>query len=155
MHRFTALMIAAVLAAFLCGCSQGESEEPAAPQETEASDGRISATADTVFGYPDTKASESGSGETIGTVAVFHAKSSDCTRESLELWCNQYVRWGLDDWCVVEFSDKPGYGVYASGAIVDVGVRFDSDYTVADDSEADSYIFNEKDASEPGELVAM
>ena len=161
MNRIVASLFAAALAVSLCACSSGApaasspSSASAASSAESASADRVSATADTVFGFPEQYDVKSGSGESLGTVAVFSAASSDCSPENLQLWCNQYVRWGLDEWCVVEFTDKPGYGVYASGAIVDVGVALAPDYSVADDSGADSYVFKEGDTVEDGTLVPL
>ena len=155
-ESFAALAVAGVLA--VCGCSSGapaSSSPEASPSSVAASAERTSVTADTVFGFPEQYEVETGSGETFGTVAVFSAPSSDCTPGNLELWCNQYVRWGLDEWCVVEYSDKPGFGVYASGSVVDVGVELASDFSVADDSDAESYVFKEGDAVEDGTLVPL
>lgn len=159
MRKFAIAVFAAALAVALCGCSSAApssasldpSSSPAS-SASESSQGRTSATADTVFGFPDQYDVKSGSGESIGTVAVFRAASSDCTHENLELWCNQYVRWGIDNWAVVEYSDSPGFGVYASGAIVEVGVSLASDYSIAGDSGATLYVFSAPDAIADGQL---
>ena len=159
MRSIVVFMFAVALAASLCACSSGapaaSSPSSASAASSSASAGRVSATADTVFGFPEQYDVSSGSGESIGTVAVFSAASSDCSPENLELWCNQYVRWGLDEWCVVEYSDKPGFGVYASGSVVDAGVALAPDYSVADDSGAESYVFKEGAPEEDGTLVPL
>ena len=116
---------------------------------------RVSATADTVFGFPEQMEVKSGSGEPIGTVAVFRAASSECSAENLELWCNQYLRWGLDNWAVVEYTDKPGYGVYGSGDMVEVGVSLAPDYSMANDSDAVLYVFSADDVVSDGHLAKI
>lgn len=149
------LIVPALLAALvLCGCSSAPSSS--APSSTSeappSSASRVSATADTVFGFPEQIEVKSGSGEPIGTVAVFSAASSDCTVENLELWCNQYLRWGLDNWAVIEYSDKPGHGVYGSGDMVEVGVSLASDYSLGDDSDAVLYVFSADNVASDGHL---
>ena len=144
----------------LGGCS---SAPPSSAPESSASASsasassasRVSATADTVFGFPEQMEVKSGSGEPIGTVAVFRAASSECSAENLELWCNQYLRWGLDNWAVVEYTDKPGYGVYGSGDMVEVGVSLAPDYSMANDSDAVLYVFSADDVVSDGHLAKI
>ena len=149
------ILIPALLAALvLCGCSAAPSSSAPAPESSgsASSASRVSATADTVFGFPEQIEAESGSGEPIGTVAVFHAASSECSAENLELWCNQYLRWGLDSWAVIEYTDKPGHGVYGSGEMVEVGVSLAPDYSMSDDSDAVLYVFSADDVVSDGHL---
>lgn len=160
MSKSAVLLTAGLIAACLCGCSQGEPAKPAVEsspiaEAQEAETGTAGATAHTVFGVPEQIELDSGSGEALGTVAVFRASSDECTPENIELWCNQYVRWGLDNWCVVEYTDRPGYGVYASGAIVETGVELASDYSLADDSDAEFYVFDGDDPAEDGTLSLL
>lgn len=166
MNRIAAFLFIAVLVVALCGCSSSAAVPETAPTPAPVdvveptsvdagSDGPSKATADTVFGYPEQFESASGSGETLGTVGVFSAPSSECTLENVEKWCNQYVRWGIDDWCVVKYSDKPGFGVYASGSIVEIGVELAPDYSLVDDSEAEFYVFSADDVTEDGKLSRM
>lgn len=159
MRKFAIAVFAAALAVALCGCSSAapssaapEPSSASASSASESSHGRTSATADTVFGFPEQYDVKSGSGESIGTVAVFRAASSDCSVENLELWCNQYLRWGLDNWAVIEFTDRPGYGVYGNGPIVEVGVALDADYSLAGDSDATFYVFSADDVAVDGHL---
>lgn len=160
MNKLALALFAAALAVALCGCSSHASTSSAPSADStsassasaESSDGRTSATADTVFGFPEQFDVKSGSGESIGTVAVFRAASSDCSVENLELWCNQYLRWGLDNWAVIEFTDRPGYGVYGNGPIVEVGVALNADYSLADDSDAAFYVFDADDVAVDGHL---
>ena len=154
---FAAITI--LFAVSLAGCSSGAastksaSASSAVSSSSSHSSDRITATADTVFGFCEQYEVKSGSGNSIGTVSVFKANSADCTQENLELWCNQYVRWGIDNWGVVEFTDKPGYGVYASGSIVESGVALAPDYSIADDSNAEFYVFNGDDVTKNGTLT--
>lgn len=168
MSRFTASLFAIALAVALCGCSSAasssaepSSDSPSAPSASaeivsaESSAGYTSATADTVFGFPEQFDVKSGSGESIGTVAVFRASSADCTVENLELWCNQYLRWGLDNWAVIEYTDKPGFGVYGNDPMVEVGVALAADYSLADDSDAAFYVFGADDVNVDGHLTEV
>lgn len=132
--------------------SSSSAQVSSSSSSAESPQDRTSATADTVFGFPEQFNVKSGSGNSIGTVAVFSAASSDCTVENLELWCNQYLRWGLDNWAVIEYSDKPGYGVYGSGDMVEVGVSLASDYSLDDDSDAVFYVFSAPDVTSDGHL---
>lgn len=157
MNKFAVSVSAAALAIALFGCSpaapsSAPSEPSTSPSASASIQGRTSATADTVFGFPEQFEAKSGSGEKVGTVAVFRAASSDCSVENLELWCNQYLRWGLDNWAVVEFTDRPGFGVYANGPVVEVGVSLNPDYSLADDSSAAFYVFGADDVSVDGHL---
>lgn len=121
-------------------------------EETGSSPNHTSVTADTVFGYPTQYEVNSGSGSDIGTVAVFSASSSDCTAGNLETWCNQYVRWGLDNWCVIEYTDKPGLGVYANETMVIADVGIGEDYALEDDPGAKMYTFDAEDVFVDGVL---
>ena len=158
MRRLLVPVLLAVLV--LGGCS---SAPPSSAPESSASASsasassasRVSATADTVFGFPEQMEVKSGSGEPIGTVAVFRAASSECSAENLELWCNQYLRWGLDNWAVVEYTDKPGYGVYGSGDMVEVGVSLAPGYSMADYSDAILYVFSADDVVSDGHLAKI
>ena len=145
------VMLAAI---FLCGCSSvPSSSAPSPSSEAPASSAsRVSATADTVFGFPEQIEVKSGSGDSIGTVAVFRAARSECSAENLELWCNQYLRWDMDNWAVIEYTDEPGHGVYGSGSIVEVDVSLASDYSLDDDSGATLYIFSAEDPASDGKL---
>lgn len=167
---FVAIASIVFASLLIFGCSEQPSRQSADPDDMESpeqsivessqtepealpsDDGMPHATADTVFGYPRLKEVKSGSGDDIGTVAVFSASSDECTPENLEKWCNQYVRWGMDNWCVVSYSDSPGYGVYASGAILEKDVKLASDYSLDDDSEAVFYVFSANDPTELGTL---
>lgn len=164
MSKIISLLASLALIAMMAGCASSSATSSA--KESKSSVSSISAavssssdstktgvTADTVFGYPEQKKASSGSGSNIGTIAVFHADSSDCTIENLETWCNQYVRWGLDNWCVILYTDKPGYGVYANESFVDANVEIDNDYMEGDDSEATFYIFSSDDVISDGKLT--
>lgn len=163
MRKFTVSLIAIVFVFSLCACSTtayssssaAASSSSAISAKHSASTSRVPATPDTVFGSAKQYEVKSGSGEPIGTVSVFSASSADCTLENIELWCNQYVRIGVDNWSVVEFSDKPGQGIYASGSIVEVGIDLAPDYSIADDSSADFYVFSAEDVTKNGKLVPM
>lgn len=164
MRKFIVSLIAVAFVFLLCACSSASpassstttaSSSSAVSTSHSASSDRMSTTANTVFGYGEQYEVKSGSGEPTGTVSVFSAKSSDCTLENIELWCNQYVRAGVDNWCVVQYSDKLGHGIYASGSIVEVGVDLASDYSIADDSSAEFYVFSADDITQNGKLVPM
>lgn len=135
-----AIVVASCLAlAFALGCSNvQQGDEPDAVQ-ADASPQTEDAAAETVFGSPDLKISRSGSGEALGTVAVFYAPQDECTHENLDLWYEQYVKDSVDDWCIVKYEERPYFGVYALGDMMEIGVRFDSDNMLADDSEAEMY----------------
>ena len=148
---------AVMISALMFGCSKQE-EPKEAEQETEQTgaatveepaDDRPHATANTVFGFPEQV--DAG----VGTVAVFQASSDECTRENLETWCNQYVRWGVDAWCVIEYTDRPGYGVYAIANMVEANVQLDSDYMLSDDSEETVYVFDGDNPEEYGTLTEL
>ena len=160
---FFAIVCAVMASALMFGCSgpakQADetkpADEPAAIEqepEEDVADDAPHATANTVFGLPDQQPVSSGSGGNLGTVAVFSASSDECTRENLETWCNQYVRWGLDNWCVIEYTDRPGYGVYAMGDLIEADVQLDADHMLVDDSEETAYIFSGDNPAELGTL---
>lgn len=160
MRKLFLLAAGVVMAsALMFGCSgnaQQKQDDPkesvhgeAEQNETVHDDGRPHATANTVFGFPEQV--DAG----VGTVAVFQASSDECTKENLETWCNQYVRWDLDAWCVIKYTDKPGYGVYAIPNLVEANVQLDSDYMLADDSEETAYVFDGDDPAKNGTLSEM
>lgn len=124
--------------AMLFGCSSPQKQESQA-EESEQSVATLYEAPETVFGKPDLKLVKSGSGKTIGTVAVFYASSEECTHENLDLWYEQYVKDTSDNWCVLKYTESPYHGVYALGDMMEVGVKFDSDNMVDDDSEAEVY----------------
>ena len=160
MKRFICVLVSLGLDAVLGGCAQssgGASESQpsdsgsSAIVETSSSDvsDPVSdeyALPETVFGIPERVISKNGSGQMIGLCAVFHADSTDCTDESLATWFDEYVRFSAEDWCVVVFGDKPGYGIYANNEMVDANVRIeensDGTYSESDDSEAVFYVFS-------------
>ena len=163
--KIASLLAAAMILVVMAGCASGSTSSPSKPLPSSSSDVAVSepssdrsytgATADTVFGFPEQFDVKSGSGDSIGTVAVFRAASSDCTVENLELWCNQYLRWGLDNWAVIEYTDKPGFGVYGNDPMVEVGVALASDYSLADDSDAAFYVFGADDVTVDGHLTEV
>ncbi len=167
MNRFAATIAICVLAFLFTGCSSATTlHSSAASSSTGASiaastmslsssatSDRVSAAADTVFGFPEQVKTSSGSGSNIGTVGVFYAHSSECTDENLEKWFNQYVRWGLDNWCVIMYTDQPGFGVYANSTYAEANVPIGSDYMLGDDSDAVFYVFSSDDALLDGVLV--
>lgn len=167
MSKRIVVAFAVVLALALCACSSGTSSagqqassaqassQAAQSASSEAQVSRTSVTADTVFGYATAYDVKGANGQKLGTVGVFSAKLSDCTVENLEKWCNQCVRWGIYSWCVVKYSDKPGYGVHATENMVDVGVKIAADYSVEDDSEAESYVFSADSVVQDGHLAKM
>lgn len=161
MRKTAALLLAATVV--LGGCSSAAPSTPSTSSADTASSSenveeasntlsRTSATADTVFGYPTQYEVKSGSGSDIGTVAVFSASSSDCTVENLELWCNQYVRWEADNWCVIEYTDKPGLGVYANATLIIVDARIADDYSLEGDEGSKMYVFEAEDVIVDGSL---
>ena len=161
MRKLAVVLFAVAFSVFLVGCSSQAATSSTASRASSTSasastsvdtSSRPTATADTVFGFPEQIDVKSGSGNSIGTVAVFRANSGECTVENLELWCNQYLRWGLDNWAVIAYTDKPGYGVYGSGSIVEVGVELKADHSLGDDSEADVYVFDADDVITEGHL---
>ena len=161
MRNFSLSLFAILFVITLVGCSSTPALAPSTSQSSSSSStsfaassssDRTSPTADTVFGFPEQYDVQSGSGSNLGTVAVFRANSSDCTVDNLELWCNQYLRWGVDNWAVIEFNDKPGYGVYGNGSIIEVGVQLKSDHSLGDDTGADFYVFTADDVTSDGHL---
>lgn len=156
MRKLLMIVAGVVMAlALMFGCSgnfqqaQKQEEPQKTEQASEPADETPHATANTVFGFPE----QIDAG--VGTVAVFQASSDECTKENLEKWCNQYVRWDLDAWCVIKYTDKPGYGVYAIPNLVEANVQLDSDYMLADDSEETAYVFDGDDPAKNGTLSEM
>lgn len=158
MRKLFSISLALMFSLALVSCSSGSSQSSSSASSVQSasvssfSPGYTKATADTVFGFPEQFEVKSGSNSSIGTVAVFRTSSTNCTKENLETWCNQYLRWELDNWAVIQFTDKPGYGVYASNPIVEVGVKLASDWSLADDSDAVFYVFSSEDVLEDGHL---
>lgn len=163
MKKLMIVFVVCVLLA-LAGCSSGassaasgsSSSSPSVSASASSSSkpaasntGVARGTADTVFGYPEQKSVRGG------TVGVFQASSGDCTVENLTTWYNQYPRWGIDDWCIIVFTDKPGYGVYAGAGMVDVNAEIDENYMEADSGEATMYVFKAPDEVSVGELVLI
>lgn len=166
MKKVLTFVFCVFVAVMLVACSQGNvsSAESSRPESNDVSTSTVSSstssskanvrttsgitrgTADTVFGYPE-QASVRG-----GTVGVFSASSDDCTVENLTTWYNQYVRHGIDDWCIINYTDKPGFGVYAGGGMVDVGVTFDSNYMEDGIDDATFYVFSAPDEVHDGKL---
>lgn len=143
MRRLFLIATGAVVAsALMFGCSGAQKQETQADRSEEPAAAQYEAP-ETVFGKPDLELVKSGSGETLGTVAVFYAPREECTHENLDLWYGQYVKDGVDNWCVVKYSDSPYYGVYALGDMMEIGVKFDRDNMVEDDSEAELYFAGE------------
>lgn len=123
-----------------------EAEEPE-PIEQEATEPEPVVT---VFGSPEIVSLKSGSGSGgVGTCAVFHADSSECTEENLNTWYREYVKDSSDNWCVIVYSDNSSMGVYASSGMVDANVYLDKNsdgsYSEGDDSEAIFYIYSSSD----------
>lgn len=152
----TAIALLATLA-MACGCSQSSSASAAA-SSSSTSDAVVSSSSsaasnegampDTVFGQGTRYVARTGDGQMAGLFAVFETESSNCTPENLATWCEQYWRFSSEDWSVILFTDKPGYGVYAmgDGGFIDVNVRLeknpDGTYSEADDSEASFYMYD-------------
>ena len=147
MRKFLMIAAGVVMAsALMFGCSGNSQQTQDEPKETETSQHEAAAD-ETVFGSPKHELVKSGSGETLGTVAVFYAPSEECTHGNLDLWYEQYVKGSADNWCVVKYSESPYHGVYALGDMMEIGVKFDGDNMVEDDSEAEMYFVG----SEAGE----
>ena len=129
---------AVVASALMFGCSGAQKQETQADRSEERAPA-LYEVPETVFGKPDLELVKSGSDETIGTVAVFYAPRDECTHENLDLWYEQYVKDSVDNWCVVKYSESPYHGVYALGDMMEIGVKFDRDNMIEDDSEAETY----------------
>ena len=161
MKRLIIIVVAALLAVCVLGCSSGGTTTSSAGKTSQSSNatspvsssaslknsyGMTNPTADTVFGYPESVSVRGG------TVGVFRASSDDCTIENITTWCNQYVRHELDDWCVILYTDKPGYGVYAGAGMVEVDTEIDNNYMTAGSDTSTMYVFKAPSVIEDGEL---
>ena len=158
MSKLSVFAISLFLVCVLTGCAQGSvsanassaqsSTSPASTSSTSVKNGYgiTEATSNTVFGSPDRYEFR---GETIG---VFRASSADCSIENITTWYNQYVKYDMDAWDVVLYTDKPGFGVYAGAGMVEVNTEFDSNYMTANSDGSTLYVFKSDSIMQDGEL---
>lgn len=153
MKRLTIVILTILVITMTTGCSSGASRSYSTASSSSSniknSYGITNATADTVFGMPDRFTYHGG------FVGVFRASSSDCSVENITTWYNQYVKHGLDDWDVIEYTDKPGFGVYAGAGMVEVNTEFDSNYMTIGSNNSSLYVFKEGESLQDGELVPV
>ena len=153
--RFARIAFGLLLMLSLVGCAGSSSAPANSPTSSSSSAslknsyGITNATADTVFGRPDRIAYRGGS------IGVFSASSDDCTIENITIWYNQYVKHGLDDWDVIVYTDRPGFGVYAGAGMIEVNTELDSNYMTAGSDDAELYVFKEGASLQDGELVSV